>query len=192
MKLGSLSMIPNQTTEFRVAHFPVTSTKEGPNEQIKSEIHAHHFFLFKGNCSQGVCATQTDCESNVLCTGTRAFEKDLCASAVKLQTCGSFTTIMHQVTHHSLWGNFWLNIISRFPTHHTALTWLHAISFYSPKLKTHLKGHHFGTVENVQAATMRALNNISSEDLLHCYEEWQQCWNNCIWSQGAYFEVDKL
>jgi len=31
-------------TEFRVAHFQVTSTKEGPNEQIKSEIHAHHFF----------------------------------------------------------------------------------------------------------------------------------------------------
>jgi len=42
------------------------------------------------------------------------------------------------------------------------------------KLKTHLKGHHFGTVENVQAAATRALNNISSEDFLHCCEEWQQ------------------
>jgi hypothetical protein len=40
-----------------------------------------------------------------------------------------------------------------------------------PKLKTHLKGHNFGTVENVQAAATRALNNISSEDFLHCYEE---------------------
>jgi hypothetical protein len=28
-------------TQFRVAHFRVTSTKERPNEQIKSEIHAH-------------------------------------------------------------------------------------------------------------------------------------------------------
>jgi hypothetical protein len=43
--------------------------------------------------------------------------------------------------------------------------------FLFPKLKTHLKGHHFGTVENVQA--MRDLNNISNEDFLHCYEEWQ-------------------
>jgi len=48
------------------------------------------------------------------------------------------------------------------------------------KLKTHLKGHHFGTVENIQAVATRALNNISSEDFLHCYEEWQQRWNRCI------------
>jgi len=36
------------------------------------------------------------------------------------------------------------------------------------------------------------LNNISSEDFLHCYEEWQQRWNRCVQSQGAYFEGDKL
>jgi len=58
-----------QKTEFRVAHFPVNSIKEGPNEQIKSEIYAL-IFLFKGHCSQGVCAIQTDCESNILPTGT--------------------------------------------------------------------------------------------------------------------------
>jgi len=57
---------------------------------------------------------------------------------------------------------------------------------------THLKGHHFGTAENVQAAATRALNNISSEDFLHCYEEWHQHWNSCIRSQGGYFEGDKL
>jgi len=61
-----------------------------------------------------------------------------------------------------------------------------------PKLKTHLKGHYFGTVENVRATATRALNNTSSEDFLHCYEKWQQCWNCCIRSQGAYFEGDKL
>jgi transposase len=43
--------------------------------------------------------------------------------------------------------------------------------FLFPKLKTHLKGHHFGTVENVQAAATRALNNISSEVFQH--------WNRC-------------
>jgi len=54
--------------------------------------------------------------------------------------------------------------------------------FLFPKLKHHLKGHHFGTVENVQAAGTRALN-ISSDDFLHCYEEWQQRWNCSIRSQ---------
>jgi len=63
--------------------------------------------------------------------------------------------------------------------------------FLFPNPKTH-KGHHFGTVENIQAAATRALNNISSEDFLHCYEEWQQHWNRCIRLQGAYFEGDKL
>jgi len=64
--------------------------------------------------------------------------------------------------------------------------------FLFPKLKTHLKGHHFGTVEKVQAVVTRALNNISSEDFLHCYAEWQQRWNRCIRSQGSCFEGDKL
>ena len=64
--------------------------------------------------------------------------------------------------------------------------------FLFPKLKTHFKGYHFGTAENVRAAATRALNNISSEDFLHRYEEWQQRWNRCIRSQGAYFEGDKL
>ena len=56
--------------------------------------------------------------------------------------------------------------------------------FLFPKLKTHLKGHHFGTAENVEAAETRTLN-IASEDFLNCCEE---CWNRCIRSQGAYFE----
>jgi len=64
--------------------------------------------------------------------------------------------------------------------------------FLFPKLKTHLKGHRFRRVENVQAAATKALNNISNEGFLHCYEVWQQCWNRCIRSQGAYFEDDKL
>jgi hypothetical protein len=38
--------------------------------------------------------------------------------------------------------------------------------FLFPKLKTHLKGHHFGTVENVQAAATKALYNTSSKDPL--------------------------
>jgi hypothetical protein len=63
---------------------------------------------------------------------------------------------------------------------------------FLPQAETHLKGHHFGTAENVQATATRALNNISSEDFLHRYEEWQQRWNHYIRSQGAYFEGDKL
>jgi hypothetical protein len=40
--------------------------------------------------------------------------------------------------------------------------------FLFPKLNTHLKGDHFGAVENIQAAATRALNSISIEDFQHC------------------------
>jgi len=87
---------------------------------------------------------------------------------------------------------FWAqNNITTLPIYRTALTWLCAISFYSPSSKP-TSGHHFGRVENVQAAATRALNNISSEAILHCYEEWQQRWNRCIRTQGTYFEGDEL
>jgi hypothetical protein len=64
--------------------------------------------------------------------------------------------------------------------------------FLFRKLKTHLRGYHFGTDENVEAAATRALNNISSEDFLPCFGERHQRWNRCIRSQGAYFKGDKL
>jgi len=45
--------------------------------------------------------------------------------------------------------------------------------FLFPKIKTYLKGHHFGTVQNVQSTATKALNSLSHEDFLHCNEEWQ-------------------
>jgi hypothetical protein len=39
-----------------------------------------------------------------------------------------------------------------------------------PKLKTHLKGHNFETVENVSGSCDESLNIISIEDILHCYK----------------------
>jgi len=45
----------NQKTDFRVAHFPVTLTKEGPNEQIKSKIHALIFFIQRELFKRSLC-----------------------------------------------------------------------------------------------------------------------------------------
>ena len=176
-----------------MAHFPVTSTKEGPNEQIKSEIHAHHFFYSKGIVHKefvppGQTANQT----------------------FYLQVLERLRNRVVRVRHEIV--NMWFLHHNNVPSHtsftvreflaqHNITMLPHPLYspdlvpcdfFLFPKLKTHLKGHHFGTVENVQAAATRALNNISSEDFLHCYEEWQQHWNRCIRSQGAYFEGDKL
>lgn len=51
-----------------------------------------------------------------------------------------------------------------------------------PKSKPPLGGHHFGTVEKVQAAVMTAFSSLSQEDILHCYDERQHGWNHYVHS----------
>ena len=64
--------------------------------------------------------------------------------------------------------------------------------FLFPKLKFHLKGRHFGTVENIENAVTDQLKAIPVSDYQRCYEEWEQCLRRCVASQGNYFEGDKL
>ena len=61
-----------------------------------------------------------------------------------------------------------------------------------PKLKFHLKGRHFGTVENIEKAVTDQLKAILVSDYQRCYEEWEQRLRRCVASQGNYFEGDKL
>ena len=64
--------------------------------------------------------------------------------------------------------------------------------FLFPKLKLHLKGHHFGTLENIQKATTDQLKAIPLQDFQHCYDDWVQRFHKCVASQGAYFEGDNI
>ena len=64
--------------------------------------------------------------------------------------------------------------------------------FLFPKLKFHLKGRHFGTVENIQKAVTDQLKVIPVRDFQRSYEEWEQSLRRCVAFQGNYFEGDKL
>jgi len=64
--------------------------------------------------------------------------------------------------------------------------------FLFPKLKFHLKGRHYGTVENIEKAVTDELTAIPVRDYQRCYEEWEPCLRRCVASQGNYFEGDKL
>jgi hypothetical protein len=56
-----------------------------------------------------------------------------------------------------------------------------------PRLKSSLKGHHFGTVKNVQAAVTNALKEIPVQDFQASYDTWQNRWQRCVDAQGCYF-----
>ena len=64
--------------------------------------------------------------------------------------------------------------------------------FLFPKLKFHLKGRHFGTVDNIQKVVTDQLRALPLEDFQHCYREWEQRLRRCVASQGNYFEGDNV
>ena len=64
--------------------------------------------------------------------------------------------------------------------------------FLFPKLKFHLKGRHFGTVDNIQRVVTDQLRALLHEEFQHCYREWEQRLRRCVASQGNYFEGDNV
>ncbi|GFU95467.1 uncharacterized protein TNCV_4788021 [Trichonephila clavipes] len=64
--------------------------------------------------------------------------------------------------------------------------------FLFPKLKNHLKRHHFGTQENIQTAVTDQLKAIPISEFHQCYEERKKRLQRCVASEGSYFEGDNV
>ncbi|GFS82797.1 protein GVQW3 [Trichonephila clavipes] len=64
--------------------------------------------------------------------------------------------------------------------------------FLFPKLKNHLKGHHFGILENIQTAVTDQMKAISIPEFHQCYEEWKKRLQRCVASECSYFEGDNV
>jgi len=60
------------------------------------------------------------------------------------------------------------------------------------KLKSKLKGHHFGMVENIQKVVTDELCTLTENDFRYCYDQWKKRWNHCVTSQGSCFEGDNM
>ena len=60
--------------------------------------------------------------------------------------------------------------------------------FLFPKLEFSLKGRHFQTLEEIQCAVTRELNNISKTAFLEGMKKLKERANKCIDQGGMYFE----
>jgi len=60
--------------------------------------------------------------------------------------------------------------------------------FPFPKFKFSLKGRHFETVQEIQCAVTRELNNISKTAFLEGMKKLKEPANKCIDQGGRYFE----
>jgi hypothetical protein len=64
--------------------------------------------------------------------------------------------------------------------------------FLFPWFKNHLKGRHFGTLDNIQKSIAHELKGIPAEAFQHCYKQWKQRLRRCVAVQWNYFEGDNL
>ena len=64
--------------------------------------------------------------------------------------------------------------------------------FLFPRLKNHLKGRHFGTLDNIEKSITDELKGIPAEAFQHCYEQWKQRLRRCVAAKGNYFEGDNI
>lgn len=59
-----------------------------------------------------------------------------------------------------------------------------------PKIKYHLKGQRFDTIEDIQRNTTSALRSLTKQDYAGCFTKWQDRWTKCVAAEGEYFEGD--
>jgi hypothetical protein len=59
--------------------------------------------------------------------------------------------------------------------------------FLFPKMKIKLKGLRFDTVDT-QAETQQVLNTLTKKHFQEAFQKWQKLWDQCVHSQGDYFE----
>jgi hypothetical protein len=59
-----------------------------------------------------------------------------------------------------------------------------------PKLKMKLKGRRFETVSDMQRESQAVPDSIKENHFHSAFEVWRKRWDDCICSQGDYFEGD--
>jgi len=56
------------------------------------------------------------------------------------------------------------------------------------KVKMTMKGKHFESIQDIEAATTAQLKTLTKEDFQNCFRKWQERWDKCVRSGGEYFE----
>jgi hypothetical protein len=53
-----------------------------------------------------------------------------------------------------------------------------------------LKGRNFDTFEVIRAELQAVLNTLTEHDFQDACKKWQKCWEQCICTEGDYFDGD--
>ena len=178
----------------RVAHCKLSPSQESENEQIQNQIDVHLFFFY----SQGIVHKEfVPPEQTVNQTFYREVLERLRKRVALVRPGFARTWMLHHDNapcHTAVSINEFLveeNIpVLPQPPYSPDLS--PCDFFLFPRLKNHLKGHHFGTLDNIQKSVTDELKGIPAEAFQHCYEHWKHRLRRCVAAQGNYFEGDNL
>jgi hypothetical protein len=117
---------------------------------------------------------------------------DILTEELGMRTLRCCITTTLPVTLPSPWTNCLpKSVFQWFRIHHTRL--MSPCDFFLfPKLTFHLKGRHFGSVDNIQKVVTDQLRAHPHEDFQPCYRKWEQRLRRCVVSQGNYSEGDDV
>ena len=179
----------HQTTKFGVAHEQLTVPKESKNEQIKNMLicffdsqDVHKEFMPQGQ------------------TVNKQYYREVLEWLRKRVHCVRPEIVDTWMLHNDNAPCYTAISVNEFlarkgisvvpqPPYSPDLS---PCDFLFPKLKFHLKGCHFGTVNNIQKVVTDQLRALLHEEFQHCYREWEQRLRRCVASQGNYFEGDNI
>ena len=182
----------NQTSKFRVAHEQLTMPKESRNEQIENEIHAILFFNSQGVVHKDLVPQGQTVNQQYYCEVLEWLRKRVHSFQPEFV---HFWMLHHDNTpcHTTISVNefFTKRGFLVVPQSPYSPDLSQCDFFLFPKLKFHLQGCHFGTVDNIQKVVTDQLRALPHEDFQYC-REWEQYLWQCVASQGKYFEGDNV
>ena len=182
-----------KTPKSGVAHWKLSPSQESENEQIQNQIDDYLFFWQSGYRPQGICATRTNCQSDFY----REVLERLRKRVARVRPGIARTWMLHHdnapchttVSVNEFLAEKSIPVVLQ-PSYSPDLS--PCDFFLFPRLKNHLKGRHFGSLDSIQKSITDELKGIPAEAFQHCYEQWKQCLHRCVAAQGNYFEGDNL
>jgi len=180
---------PKTKRQLGVAHCKLSPSQESKNGQIQNQIDAHLFFD-----SQGI--VHKECVppgQTVNQTFYREVLERLRERVARVRPGIARTWMLHHDNapcHKAVSINEFLaeKSIPVVPQPPYSLDLSPCDFSLFPQLKNHLKGRHFGALDNIQKSVTDELKGIPAEAFQHCYEQCTQCLHCCVAAQGNYFE----
>ena len=183
----------DKTPKSGVAHCNLSPSQESENERIQIQIDSHLLFWQSGVRPQRICATRTKCQSKFLSENPWKTQENSGTCATRHCTHVDAAPRQRPMSHGSLHQRIFGR--QKYSCDSSASLFAGSQSLwllFIPRLKSHLKGRHFGTLDNTQKSVTDELKGIPAEAFQHCYEQWKQCLRRCVAAQGNCFEGDNL